>query len=193
MKTHLLLLWLAAWVLVSTVSPLRAQIVADGATAVTGGGSLWTNRSILAVGNRAPGNQLIISNGARVASLVGLVSWQPGSSNNLAVVTGSGSTWNSDVNVGGVENGNRQVIEAGGRIIGNIGYVGDSIGERTEALVTGPGSLGSNRTELAVGLNASNQFLVSLATNLFGAGGAFSFTNAIAPGDPQRYFQLRTP
>jgi len=34
---------------------------------------------------------------------------------------------------------------------------------------------------------------VSLLTNQFGAGGGFAFTNAIAPGERQRYFQLRTP
>ena len=127
---------------------------------VTGGGSLWTNRSILTVGVSAPGNQLIISNGARVASIGGVIGWQAGSSNSQAVVTGSGSTWNSDVSVGGVEHGNRMVIEAGGRVAGNISYVGDSIGERTEALVTGVGSLWSNRTELTVGLNSANNRLV---------------------------------
>lgn len=127
---------------------------------VTGGGSLWTNRSVLSVGTRASGNHLIISNGARVASIAGLVGWQAGSSNNLAVVTGNGTLWSSDVNVGGVESGNRLVIEAGGRVIGNTGYVGDSLGERAEALVTGAGSLWSNRADLAVGLNASSSRLV---------------------------------
>ena len=33
----------------------------------------------------------------------------------------------------------------------------------------------------------------SLSTNQFGAGGGFSFTNGIAPGEPQRYFLIRAP
>ena len=34
---------------------------------------------------------------------------------------------------------------------------------------------------------------VSIATNLFDSGGNFSFTNPITPGEPQRYFRIRTP
>jgi hypothetical protein len=34
---------------------------------------------------------------------------------------------------------------------------------------------------------------LSIATNPFGAGGEFSFTNGIVPGERQRYFRLRTP
>ncbi len=34
---------------------------------------------------------------------------------------------------------------------------------------------------------------VSIATNPFNSGGGFSFSNAIAPGESQRYFRLRTP
>ena len=32
-----------------------------------------------------------------------------------------------------------------------------------------------------------------LVTNNFDAAGGFSFTNAIAPGEPQRFFRIRTP
>jgi hypothetical protein len=34
---------------------------------------------------------------------------------------------------------------------------------------------------------------VSLVTNQFDLSGNFSFTNGIAPGEPQRYFSLRVP
>ena len=34
---------------------------------------------------------------------------------------------------------------------------------------------------------------VSLVTNQFDSSGNFSFTNAIVPGIPQRYFRIRTP
>jgi len=34
---------------------------------------------------------------------------------------------------------------------------------------------------------------VSLVTNQFDSSGNFSFTNAVLPGEPQRYFRIRTP
>ena len=46
-------------------------------------------------------------------------------------------------------------------------------------------------TATNVALPLSNWFI--LRTNQFGPGGAFAFTNAIAPADRQRFFQLRTP
>jgi hypothetical protein len=46
-------------------------------------------------------------------------------------------------------------------------------------------------TSTNVALPLTNWF--NLFTNQFNASGAFSFTNPIAPGEPQRFFQLRTP
>src|SRR6185369_10372538 len=63
----------------------------------------------------------------------------------------------------------------------------------TNVNVTGAdGTPGSNYTVLTatnVALPLSNW--VSIVTNQFGAGGEFSFTNGIPPGEPQRYFRLR--
>jgi T5SS/PEP-CTERM-associated repeat protein len=56
------------------------------------------------------------------------------------------------------------------------------------------GTPGANYTVLAatnVALPLSNW--TSIATRQFDASGAFSFTNAILPGIPQRFFRLRTP
>ena len=56
------------------------------------------------------------------------------------------------------------------------------------------GTPGANYTVLTatnVALPTSNW--VSMVTNQFGAGGQFNFTNPIAPGEPERYFRLRTP
>ena len=129
---------------------------------VTGGGSLWTNRLDLTVGEFGRDNQLIVSNGARVVSRLGTLGLRAGSSNNLVVVTGSGSSWTNHLGVTvGVEgNGNRLVIEAGGQVGGGNSQVGGSAGAGNEVLVTGPGSLWSSRTDLAVGLNPPNNRLV---------------------------------
>ncbi len=132
---------------------------------ITGSGSFWTNRSDLRVGVFGRDNLLVISNGARVISFGGDLGSQPGGSNNLVVVTGSGSVWTNVlggwVSVGAGERGNRLIIEAGGQVSGDSGVVGaGAFGGDSEALVTGPGSLWSSRTDLAVGLNPSNNRLV---------------------------------
>jgi hypothetical protein len=54
-----------------------------------------------------------------------------------------------------------------------------------------PGASCAARAATQVALPLSNW--ASLATNPFGASGAFSFTNRVAPGDRQRFFRLRTP
>ena len=59
------------------------------------------------------------------------------------------------------------------------------------------GTNGSPNASFAV-LAATNVALplsnrVSLLTNQFGAAGELSFTNAIAPNEPRRFFRLRTP
>ena len=129
---------------------------------VTGAGSLWSNRAELFVGSFGPGNQLIVSNGARVVCANGSIGNAPGSSNNLVVVTGSGSVWTNhqSLQVGGNGGGgNRLIIEAGGKVGSDDSYIGPIEGYN-EALVTGPGSLWSIRTDLAVGLNPSNNRLV---------------------------------
>src|SRR5439155_25154945 len=65
----------------------------------------------------------------------------------------------------------------------------------TNVVISGTnGSVGANYTVLTatnVALPSSNW--VSIVTNQFGAGGGFSFTNPIAPGDRQRFFRIRTP
>lgn len=132
---------------------------------ITGSGSLWTNRSDLRVGFFGRDNQMIVSNGARVVSFGGELGSQPGSSNNLVVVTGSGSVWTNVlggwVSVGGGERGNRLVIEAGGLVDGDNGVVGTgAFGGDSEAVVTGASSRWSSRTDLVVGLNPSNNRLV---------------------------------
>src|SRR5207244_7061731 len=83
---------------------------------VTGGGSMWSNRFDLRVGSGGRGNQLIVSNGGWVASRSGFVGNNATGSNNLALVTGSGSVWSNALNltVGLLGPSNRLVIEDGG-------------------------------------------------------------------------------
>jgi len=64
----------------------------------------------------------------------------------------------------------------------------------TNLIVTGTNGLPNAPYDVLTSTNVAwpltNWF--SLLTNQFNASGAFSFTNPIAPGEPQRYFQIRT-
>ncbi len=97
-----------------------------------------------------------------------------------------GLAWQNNLSV----DGSIEVIAAGGQPgITSIIRSGTNI---VFAGTNGPPN--ANYTVLAatnVALPASNW--TSIATRQFDAGGGFSFTNAIAPGIPQRFFRLRTP
>ena len=65
----------------------------------------------------------------------------------------------------------------------------------TNVIITGTnGAAGANYAVLtATNLALSLSNWQSIATNPFDSSGNFSFTNAISPGEPQRFFRLRTP
>jgi T5SS/PEP-CTERM-associated repeat protein len=128
---------------------------------VTGGGSIWSNRSELTVGSFGRNNQLIVSNGGWVANQYGYLGRQAGS--NFALVTGNGSVWSNqfDMYVGFNEHSNRLVIEAGGVVSCDSGYVGGfSSASNNEVLVTGPASRWTNRSSLTIGGQARGNRLV---------------------------------
>lgn len=94
---------------------------------VTGVGSIWTNGGSVFVGYSGAGNRMVVSNGAVVragsSGFVGLAS-----TNNLAVVTGSGSVWSSigTLTIGHFNGDNQllvtnsgEVLAFGGAIVGN--------------------------------------------------------------------------
>ena len=132
---------------------------------VAGLNSVWSNRSDLTVGFSGNGNQLIVSNGGWVANKYGYVARATSSSNNFALVNGTGSVWSNlfDLTVGFGGRSNRFVIEAGALVTDDNGYISDVGGSNNEALVTGPGTVWSNRTRLFVGLNntAANRLVIS--------------------------------
>ena len=137
---------------------------------VTGAGSVWSASEELDVGYWGGGNSLVISNGGLVVNDIGYVgSW--GSSSNSVLVTGPGSVWtNCEVDVGYSGAGNSLVISDGGQVLtgpscdyygdGYMGY--DSSSTNNSVLVTGPGSVWSNRCDLVVGYSgAGNSLLIS--------------------------------
>ncbi len=61
---------------------------------LSGTGSLWSLAGGLYVGFDGDANQLVISNGARVTGLNGIIGYNAGN-NNTVLVTGPGSAWNN--------------------------------------------------------------------------------------------------
>ncbi len=129
---------------------------------VTGAGSAWSNRSDLILGLSGASNSLTISNGGRVDNTGGYLSWDESSSNNVVTVTGTDSLWSNltDLNMGFSGAGNSLTISNGGRVDNDAGYVGRfSSSSNNAVIVTGAGSLWSNRSDLHVGYNGASNFM----------------------------------
>ena len=147
-----------------------ANTLADaGTVTVTGAGSVLTNNfsSQFNVGNSGSGGQLVVSNGGTVRTLGAVIGRNSTASNNKATVTGSNSLWINyyDIYVGNSGSGNSLVISNGGTVSDEgtagqffIGANGSS--SNNSVLVTGAGSLWTNRSELYVGSSGSGNSLV---------------------------------
>ena len=158
---------------------------------VTGSGSVWSNGIGFWLGLDGGGNQLVVSNGGvlRNDNNSGYIGLNLTGSNNLAVVTGSGSTWiNADaldlyVGLGGA--GNQLLVSNGGAVRNGHGYVGaNPTASNNLALITGSGSVWSNALDLDIGFFSANnnQMIVSNGATVFTAGHGFigADTNANA-------------
>lgn len=150
---------------------------------ITGNGSFWNNRNDLRIGNSAPNNQMIVSNGGWVASLNGALGASTGSSSNLVVVTGSGSVWSnvSGLTVGNFAPGNRLLIEAGGLVHCDNGLIGSiGAGSNNQVLVTGAGSLWTNHSFLTIGgQRPFNRLVVSNGAAVWSGTGVVGSSNSV--------------
>ena len=123
---------------------------------VSGQDSLWVNRGDLIVGEDGSGNRLIVSDGGRVDSDMGVIGYDHDANDNMAVVNGSRSVWNidSDLYIGLRGSGNTLQISDGGRVYNDIGTVGGQYrASDNTVLVTGAGSIWQNREALYLGRN----------------------------------------
>jgi T5SS/PEP-CTERM-associated repeat protein len=73
----------------------RGAGAADNSVVVTGSGSTLSNSWNMLVGVSGSGGSLVVSDGATIRSFIGQLGYNAGSSNNSALVTGSGSVWNN--------------------------------------------------------------------------------------------------
>jgi len=132
---------------------------------VTGTGSLWTNSGVLIVGSSGSGNQLTVSNGARVANSGAIVGFNSSASNNVVVVTGTNSVWanSGGLNVGIAGSGNQLVVSNGGVAANGDGLIGVNSGASNNVVVvTGAGARWTNSGTLTVGdAGSGNRLVVS--------------------------------
>jgi len=115
---------------------------------VAGPGSILTNDTMI-IGFEGNGNELVVTNGGSVHSYLIGIGDGHSSDNNLAVVTGPGSVWESTFLTVGVNGDrNRLVVSDAGRVSSESSRL---VSSRNEVIVTGAGSLWSNRLGLDVG------------------------------------------
>ena len=138
---------------------------------VTGSNTLWSMpNGYLELGGK--NTSLIISNGARVISSVGYVGGTTTGSNNVVIVSGSGSQWtnSSTLAIGYVGPNNQVIITNGGRVDDSVGYVGffgpnpyGYKGVSNTVVVTGSNSLWNNTSALYFGLYGAgnNNLMIS--------------------------------
>jgi T5SS/PEP-CTERM-associated repeat protein len=113
----------------------------DGETRVlvTDPGSVWRNEGTLTFGESSGGNSLVISNGGKVISNSGTVGsdWELDGSNNIVLVTGTGSVWSnqSDLYIGYRGSGTL-LISNGGSVVSSNVFVGAFEGSFPTSLIT---------------------------------------------------------
>jgi T5SS/PEP-CTERM-associated repeat protein len=132
----------------------------------------WQNSYSVFVGFDGGGGSLTISNGATMStggafgvSHDGALGVDATSSNNRALITGSGSVLNcaDNVYVGLNGPGNNLVINNGGRVMDTTGYVGSNPGsDNNRALVAGTHSVWTNSADMYVGdFSVGNSLMIS--------------------------------
>jgi autotransporter family porin len=156
----------------------RQANASNNSAIVTGSNSMWNCSDQLFVGYYGSGNTLIVSNGAMLQAQSCSLGFQPGSSNNTAIVTGQGSIvrTSGNVNLGDAGSNDQLVIRDGAAVIygisapkeiggggiffaGNVGGTTADVGDNS-VLVTDPGSIWSTSSSLEVGATSYDNSLI---------------------------------
>ncbi len=127
---------------------------------VTGAGSVWTNAGDLDFGQYS--NVLSITSGGMVVDNNGYIENGSGKPNTV-IVAGTNSLWKNLGDLHVADLGAQLLITNGGTVANNYGYLGDNAGNNNcYVLVSGPGSVWTNRYDLYIGNNgATNQLVVA--------------------------------
>jgi T5SS/PEP-CTERM-associated repeat protein len=191
-------LTVAAGGVVSSFSSLIGQGAggSNNLVTVTGGNSTWTNTDLVVLGVNAGGNTLIITNGGQFSSSTDSNNYtrlggSVNSTNNQAIVDGSGSVWNNGGQLQLGSNGvnNTVTIKNGGEMTSTAGLIGmGASSSNNAATVNGANSLWISSGGITVGLSgSSNQLAVGnsgevITTGLTLSSGASSNNNVLVSG-----------
>jgi len=120
---------------------------------ITGTGSSWSSAADFHVGDAGSFNELDILGGGNATAIYNDVGYQAAASNNVESVSDAGSLFQSTyVYVGLSSGGNNQLIVTnGGVVASSVGVIGPNPGRNNAACITGPGSIWTNSSSLAVG------------------------------------------
>jgi fibronectin-binding autotransporter adhesin len=150
--------WLAGILVLGAMGfcrPSMAQYSSDYQTNIISGvDSNWTANYLVGQTNSA--DALLIQNGGVLSETGnGYLGYGPSASNNIALVTGTGSVWSNglDLYVGYLGTGNQLIITNGGVVYdrnANVGYNEPAAGGNT-VLVSGGGATWQNQGTLEVG------------------------------------------
>ena len=161
-----------------TVRALAPTVCAFGSSnnlvLVTGSNALL-HASFFTFGSDGPGNQLVVSNGGSLWGGSVNMGMNTRGSNNLAVVTGSGSVWtNANLNIGRNGKGNQVIVSNGGLMQGSA-FIGFEAGcSNNVLLVTDSGSAVNG--DLYAGFYAGrNQLVISNGATASGNYGVVGF------------------
>lgn len=116
------------------------------------GGELFATSTVPTIG--VSGGTVIVTNGGKIRNFVASVDFNRSASNVMFVVSGINSVWtnSSDFALGRLGASNQCVIESGGRLQNQIGYIGfDTASSNNSLTVRGSGSAWINTSSLSVG------------------------------------------
>jgi T5SS/PEP-CTERM-associated repeat protein len=136
----------------------------NNTVSIVGTGSVWSATNDIYMGYIGSSNQLIIANGGGVSAFETVIGFNPDSTNNVALITGGGSTCSNQnstvVGFGGIAG--QLIISNGATVYDPIGFMAyTNQSAQNVATVTGSGSVWINTNQLQVGdLGAMNQLFV---------------------------------
>src|SRR6185369_3008822 len=117
----------------------------------------------LYIGFHSPRNQLVVSNGAAVLTAgAGFVGFEADAQLNSATVTDPGTRWllSSNLYVGNDGASSRFVVSNSALVANLNGFLGFGVSSSSNvALITGAGSVWSNRNEIFIGQRGSGNRL----------------------------------
>ncbi|HTS19079.1 MAG TPA: hypothetical protein VMP11_16005, partial [Verrucomicrobiae bacterium] len=140
------------------------SVSSNNSVSVVGTGSVWSSTNFLYIGYVGSSNTLVVANGGRTATIETRIGFDPLSTNNVAIITGSGAVMSNTLNtmVGYGGNASQLIISNGATVYDSVGFLAyTNQSAQDTATVTGIGSEWVNTNQVDVGnLGALNQLFV---------------------------------